>query len=78
MRCYAQANCTVSCTQGNFYAELLKALILEGQVELAKRLLDMKRHSQVRLRASEDNEKMHAIEQLVERAIKSGLITSKK
>jgi len=63
---------------GNFYAELLKALILEGQVELAKRLLDMKRHSQVRLRASEDNEKMHAIEQLVERAIKSGLITSKK
>lgn len=69
---------TLTHSQGNFYAELLKALILEGQVELARRLLEMKRSSQVRLRASEDNEKMHAIEQLVDRAIKSGRIAPKQ
>lgn len=47
-------------------------------MELARRLLEMKRSSQVRLRASEDNEKMHAIEQLVDRAIKSGRIAPKQ
>ncbi|KAJ1437643.1 hypothetical protein B484DRAFT_416505 [Ochromonadaceae sp. CCMP2298] len=62
--------------QGEFYIELLKALILEGQADLAEELLDLKGSGGVRLK-TEDNAQLSNIESLARRAISSGLIVPK-
>eukprot|EP00596_Hydrurales_sp_CCMP1899_P000225 CAMPEP_0119036792 /NCGR_PEP_ID=MMETSP1177-20130426/4743_1 /TAXON_ID=2985 /ORGANISM="Ochromonas sp, Strain CCMP1899" /LENGTH=1022 /DNA_ID=CAMNT_0006997161 /DNA_START=227 /DNA_END=3295 /DNA_ORIENTATION=- len=61
--------------QVDFYLELLKACILEGQTVLAKKLLNMRANGQIRLR-DDDDEKMKNIEDLARKALASSASNS--
>jgi hypothetical protein len=61
--------------QVDFYLELLKACILEGQTVLAKKLLNMRANGQIRLR-DDDDEKMKNIEDLARKALASSASSS--
>lgn len=61
---------------GDFYIELLKGLIVEGQPAQAKILLDLRDNGQLRIKVDEKN-KLSNIESLASRAIREGLIAQK-
>eukprot|EP01038_Epipyxis_sp_PR26KG_P004286 gene4286-6073_t len=62
--------------KGEFYMELLKALVMEGQPQLAKKLLELRESSKFQL-IGHDVAKMSNIENLASRAIGQGLILQK-
>mmetsp|Transcript_31628 Transcript_31628/g.45553 ORF Transcript_31628/g.45553 Transcript_31628/m.45553 type:complete len:1038 (+) Transcript_31628:41-3154(+) len=61
---------------GDFYIELLKGLIVEGQPAQAKILLDLRDQGLLRIKVDEKN-KLSNIESLASRAIREGLIAQK-
>ena len=60
----------------DFYIELLKSVILEGQPELARRLLHMRSDGSLRVKVDQ-KDKLSNIEMLANRAVKGGMIAQK-
>jgi hypothetical protein len=73
--CDKIGKCEGAPMQAEFYLELLKACILEGQPSLAKRILGLREGGQIRLKDS-SAANVKAIEDLARRALSSGSATS--
>lgn len=56
--------------QGDFYLEVLRALVLENQPNLARQLLNLREDGVIRLR-DEDVELAQPVEELARRALKA-------